>query len=116
MVEDWEVEVGRKTDTRPEDGDTTRKRANTKPPVVEHWQQPKKEQVGDMKRKGNGYQLARHVIANARNTANVGTFHVVVGHKSAFTMNEPAVIMEAMSENLITRAVARVENGRHQKE
>ena len=41
---------------------------------------------------------------------------VMVDPKNAFTMNELAVIMEAMSENPMIRAVARAEYDRHQKE
>ena len=87
-----------------------------KPPAEERLQQAKKEHTGDMERKGNGHQLSRHVIANARNAANVGTTKVVVGYKSASTTNEHAVIIEAISENTMSRAVARVEIDRHQKE
>ena len=69
-----------------------------------------------MEPKENGKRLVRHVIANARNAANVDTMDVMMDLKNAFTMNEQAVIMEAMSENPMIRAVARAENDRHQKE
>ena len=59
--------------TRLEDGNTTRKRADTKPPAEEHRQQPKDEQAGNMEPKEIGEKLTHQDIANARNTAYVDT-------------------------------------------
>ena len=116
MVEDWGVEVGWKTATRFEDSDITRKRADTKTPAEEHRQQPEKEYAGDIERKENGEQLSPHAIANAWNAANLGIMGVVEDLKRAYTINEHAMIKEAMSESPMTRAVARMEIDRHQTE
>ena len=63
-----------------------------------------------MEPKENGKRLVRHVIANARNAANVQTVHVVVELKNAFTINEHAAVIKAMSENHMICAIARAEN------